>query len=330
MSTQSMNLRAHLSANGVEEELRRIIAHLADSAKYISYRMGEANRKLAGTLNTFGEEQLELDVMSDSILMQRLRHETSFEIKEFASEEQNTVLELHTSVAGKGRYSIAADPLDGSSLVDVNLAVGTIIGIHAGPIRSPKPGRESMVAAMYVLYGPLTTLVYTARTGDKGIGGVHEFVMDPTGNFVLANENIRMKSKGNIYSPGGLKSHWLPEHAEFVGSLEKDGYKLRYSGGFVPDINQVLMKRGGVFTYPELTDAPNGKLRLLFELQPMALLVTQAGGKAIDGKVDILDMILNDIDQRAPIYIGSKSEIDRAKQYLNVAATPASHMTHSS
>jgi len=206
-------------------------------------------------------------------------------------------------------YSVAIDPLDGSSLVDVNLSIGTIVGIHKGPILSGKPGRESLVAAMYILYGPLTTLVYTANNG------VHEFVLDPAGNFVLSQENIKMKDKGAIYSPGGLKKEWLPDHARFIDSLEEDGYKLRYSGGFVPDINQVLMKGGGLFTYPDLQRAPNGKLRLLFECQPMALILEQAGGKATTGTQEILDIVPEELDQRVPIYIGSKTEIQSVLEY---------------
>lgn len=311
----NINLRAHLSNNGVEEKLRRLIAHLADSAKYIAFRMGEANRKMATTKNLSGEQQLELDILSDDMLLGRLQQETSFGVDEFASEEQDHVKEIKTH---GGRYSVAVDPLDGSSLVDVNLSVGTIIGIHDGPVLSGKSGRESMVAAMYIVYGPLTTLIYTARQG------VHEFVLDPAGNFVLAHDNIVLKEKGSIYSPGGLKKAWIPEHREFIDHLEQSGYKLRYSGGFVPDINQILIKGGGLFSYPKLQDAPNGKLRLLFECQPMALIMEEAGGRATDGETDLLDLIPDSVDQRTPIYVGSRAEVAGAKSYLSgKAGSPA-------
>ena len=302
-----VNLRAHLSASGTEEQLRRVIAHFADSAKYIAYRMGESNRKLAGTVNAYGEAQLELDLMSDEILLERLNHETSFGICEFASEEREKVLPIYTKGA---RYSIAVDPLDGSSLVDVNLAVGTLIGIFEGPILSGKPARETMCAAIYILYGPLTTLIYTVGKG------VHEFVMDPTGSFVLTSQDVKMKEKGDIYAPGGLKKDWLPQHAAFVQSLEDFGYRLRYSGGFVPDINQILIKRGGIFTYPALVGVPDGKLRLLFELLPMAMLVSQAGGGATNGTKDLLDLVVTHLEQRSPVYIGSNWEVARARHFL--------------
>jgi len=147
--------------------------------------------------------------------------------------------------------------------------------------------------------------------------GTHEFVLNREGEYVLSEENIRLKEKGSIYSLGGLRKDWSPEHLSFVESLEAEGYKLRYSGGFVPDINQILIKRGGVFAYPGLRNSPKGKLRLLFELQPMAFIMEQAGGAATDGATDILAIPVQDLEQRSPVYIGSRFEVERAKEYLN-------------
>jgi fructose-1,6-bisphosphatase I len=146
--------------------------------------------------------------------------------------------------------------------------------------------------------------------------GTHEFVLNREGEYVLSQENIRLKDKGEIYSMGGLRRDWTAAHLRFVEFLEADGYKLRYSGGFVPDINQVLIKNGGVFTYPALKKSPKGKLRLLFELQPMAFLIEQAGGSATDGKTNILDISVEDIGQRSAIYIGSRFEVAKAKAFL--------------
>ena len=123
-----------------------------------------------------------------------------------------------------------------------------------------------MVAALYITYGPLITMVYSAGKG------AHEFVLNREGEYVLSQENIRLNEQGSIYSLGGLRKEWTDGHRRFVEFLEDQGYKLRYSGGFVPDINQVLIKKGGVFTYPALKKNPRGKLRLLFELQPMAFI----------------------------------------------------------
>lgn len=168
-----------------------------------------------------------------------------------------------------------------------------------------------MVAALYITYGPLMTMVYSAGKG------THEFVLNREGEYVLSQENIKFKESGSIYSPGGLRKDWIPRHLKFLESLEDEGYKLRYSGGFVPDINQILIKKGGIFTYPALKEEPQGKLRLLFELQPMAFIVEQAGGMATNGHEDILSLTVNDLGQRSPIYIGSRREVEKAGEFLN-------------
>jgi len=194
--------------------------------------------------------------------------------------------------------------------VDTNLAIGTIIGIHRdSPLAAE--GRKTMVGAMYITYGPLITMVYSAGKG------THEFVLNREGEYVLSEENITLDEKGSIYSLGGLRKDWLPEHLKYVEVLEGEGYKLRYSGGFVPDINQVLIKRGGVFTYPGTKKDPKGKLRLIFELQPMAFLAEQAGGMATDGKQDILAIKPESLNHRSPIYIGSRYEVEKAREFLS-------------
>ncbi|HPL64831.1 MAG TPA: class 1 fructose-bisphosphatase [Syntrophales bacterium] len=288
---------------GVETELRRLIWQIAITGKYISAKIHEANRKFAGFRNIFGEEQLALDRTADEILKAQLQF--SGFVREYASEEQDSVI-----VIGKGneQYFITADPLDGSSLVDTNLSIGTIIGIHSSPVLNE--GRKTLVAAMYITYGPLITMVYSAGKGS------HEFVLNREGEYVLAQENIVMDDRGSIYSLGGLRKEWLPEHLAYVEFLESSGYKLRYSGGFVPDINQILIKKGGIFSYPALKKSPSGKLRLIFELQPMAYILEQAGGMATDGSRDILDIKATDLDHRSPVYIGSRFEIQKAREFL--------------
>lgn len=299
-----VDLRRHMWMAGVEVELRRLIWQIAVVGKYISAQIHEANRKLAGFKNIYGEDQLSLDRSADEILKNQLQF--SGFVREYASEEQETIVKI-----GKGheKYIVTADPLDGSSLVDTNLAIGTIIGIHKESVFDT--GKNTMVAALYITYGPLITMVYSAGCGS------HEFVLNREGEYVLAQDNIKLKEKGSIFSPGGLRHEWLPAHLNFIEALEKDGYKLRYSGGFVPDINQVLIKKGGLFTYPALQKSPQGKLRLLFELQPMAFIMEQAGGKATDGSIDILSLKVENIDQRSPIYIGSATEVQMAQQFLS-------------
>jgi len=301
-----VDLRRHMWMAGIETELRRLIWQIAVTGKYISAKIHESNRKLAGFRNIYGEEQLALDRSADEILKNQFTF--SGFVKDYASEEQSEIIRV-----GKGneQYSITADPLDGSSLVDTNLAIGTIIGIHRYSVL--EKGEEGLVAAMYITYGPLITMIYSAGKG------THEFVLNREGEYVLAEENITLNEKGSIYGLGGLRKDWLPEHLKFIESLEDEGYKLRYSGGFVPDFNQILIKKGGIFSYPALKNNKEGKLRLIFELQPMAFLITQAGGMATNGKEDILSIKPESLDQRSPIYIGSRFEVEKAREFLSKA-----------
>ncbi|MFZ1035799.1 MAG: class 1 fructose-bisphosphatase [Smithella sp.] len=298
------DLRRHMWTAGVEVELRRLIWQIAVVGKYISAKIHESNRKLAGLKNIYGEEQMALDRAADEILKNQLQF--SGFVREYASEELEDIIKIGS---GREKYIVTADPLDGSSLVDTNLSIGTIIGIHKESVLDS--GRNSMVAALYITYGPLITMIYSAGKG------AHEFVLNREGEYVLSQEDIKLNQKGSIFSPGGLRRDWNPAHLKFIEQLENDGYKLRYSGGFVPDINQILIKKGGVFTYPALKKAPEGKLRLLFELQPMAFIMEQAGGLATNGYQDILSIKVESINQLSPIYIGSTAEVQMAKQMLS-------------
>src|SRR5210317_457761 len=299
-----INLRRYLRETGVDRDLTRIICEIANASKYIINAIRTGDLGVAGTSNLYGEEQLELDVLSDRIIQKRLMY--SGVIAKMASEEVDEVVEV--TVPNNGRYSIAFDPLDGSSLVDVNLAVGTIVSIFEGD-NLLRPGRNQ-VAALYVLYGPRTTMVVS--TGK----GVHEFAMNQLMEFDLVQDNIQLEGPAKIYAPGGLRSKYTKGTLAFVRSLEASGTKLRYSGGFVPDINQVLIKGGGIFLYPHLTDNPQGKLRLLYELNPMAFLVEQAGGAASNGKQRILDINPESLDQCAPVFIGTKEAVEFAEHCL--------------
>jgi fructose-1,6-bisphosphatase I len=284
-----INLRRYLRETGVDRDLTRIICEIANASKYIINAIRTGDLGVAGTSNLYGEQQLELDVLSDRIIQKRLMH--SGVVAKMASEEVDELVEV--KVPNNGRYSIAFDPLDGSSLVDVNLAVGTIVSVFEGD-NLLRPGRYQ-VAALYVLYGPRTTMVVS--TG-KGV------------------ENIQLEGPAKIYAPGGLRSKYTKGTLAFVRSLEANGTKLRYSGGFVPDINQVLIKGGGIFMYPHLTDNPQGKLRLLYELNPMAFLVEQAGGAASNGRQRILDIDPENLDQCSPVFIGTKEAVAFAEKCI--------------
>lgn len=299
-----IDLHRHLRENNEDPGLTHLICEISEASKYIINSIRTGDLGVAGTSNLYGEEQLALDVLSDRIMKKRLYH--SGVVAKMVSEESTEVLTV--SENGDNLYSVAYDPLDGSSLVDVNLAVGTIVSIFKGG-NILQPGRKQ-VAAMYILYGPRTTLVYS--TGK----GVHEFSMNQLMEYTLVQENIKMNAKANIYAPGGLRYKYTPGVESFVNYLEENGVKLRYSGGFVPDFNQVLLKGKGIFFYPHLQDAPKGKLRLLFELNPMAFLMEQAGGAASNGKMRILDLVPQKIDERAPIFIGCKEDVKKAEDFI--------------
>ncbi len=295
----------HLMKSGVEMGLASIIYEVGVASKYVNHAMRTGDLGLAGTSNLYGEDQLALDVVADEIIKDRLDH--TGRVSRIISEEQSEIV-IFERQSRSGGYSVCYDPLDGSSLVDVNLSVGTIVAIYAGD--DPLLSGCHQVGAMYVLYGPRTTLVYGAGNG------VHEFTLNNLGEFVLTKEYIQIKERGNIFSPGGIRRDYLPEHEAVVKKLEDDGYKLRYSGGFVPDINQILLKGGGLFMYPATSTAAHGKLRLPFELNPMAYLIDLAGGAASDGHQPILELDCYDLDQRSPVYIGSREEVEMAIQYF--------------
>jgi len=299
-----IDLRRHLREEGVEPNLAHLICEVADASKYIVNAIRTGDLGVAGTSNLYGEEQLALDVLSDRILLKRLTH--CGVVSNIVSEENDGIIPV--SMECDGKYAVAYDPLDGSSLVDVNLAVGTIVSIYSG-CDLLQPGRNQ-AGAMYILYGPRTTLVYSVGNG------VHEFNMNHLMEYTLTRKNIQLTSSSNLYSPGGLRNRYTEGTRLFVEDLENRGAKLRYSGGFVPDINQVLLKGKGIFFYPHLIDAPKGKLRLLFELNPMAYLVEQAGGMATTGVTRILDLCPEEPHDRAPIFIGCAEDVQRAGEFI--------------
>ena len=296
MAENTITLEEHLK--DVEHDLRETILLFASLAAPIK-KAFQTERGTAGTKNVFGEEQLALDKWADKFIIESLSKCEL--IKSVASEEQPDVVEFEHP---RGRFSCTLDPMDGSSLIDVNLTIGTIIGIFESP--TPLRKGKELAASMYILYGPLTTLVYTVGKG------VHEFVDTGNGDFILFNEDLRIPT-GKIMGPGGLRKNFLPYHEKFITKLEEKGFKIRFSGSFVADVHLILHK-GGVFTYPALKTRPNGKLRLLFEANPMGFIVTQAGGEISNGFQNILDIQPEGVDQRVAIYVGDKESIDLIRQ----------------
>lgn len=300
-----IDLRRHLLEQGICDNLIHLICEIAEAGKYVINAIRTGHLGVAGTSSLRGGEQIALDVISDRIIRKRLVH--SGVVSNVLSEATGEALQVKPEA--EDLYSVVFNPLDGSSLVDVNLAVGTIVSIYSG-CDLLQTGRKQM-AALYILYGPRVSLVYSVGSG------VHEFTMNHLTEYTLTRENITMQPSGDIYAPGGQRNKYSEGVERFVRYLEARGAKLRYSGGFVPDINRILLKGKGIFMYPALNGAPDGKLRLLFELNPIAYLAEQARGSASNGSIPILDIRPDGFDQRAPVFIGCREDVEKALEFVN-------------
>ncbi len=274
----------------------------------------------ASALNVHGEQQQKLDVYANEALLHCLGVRESVGIMASEENEEPVTLRLGSPNA---KYAVVFDPLDGSSNIDVNVSVGTIFSILRRPEGDAgndvshwvlQPGSQQ-VAAGYVVYGPSTVLVYTAGNG------VHGFTLDPAvGAYVLSHENVRMPASGNYYSVNEAYRDSFPPAV--VGYLDRlrtgatgRAYASRYIGSLVADFHRTLLK-GGVFLYPPTTDHPGGKLRLLYEANPIAFLAEQAGGRATDGVGRILDIQPESVHQRTPLFVGSADELTELERCL--------------
>ncbi|MBD3823257.1 MAG: class 1 fructose-bisphosphatase [Epsilonproteobacteria bacterium] len=273
--------------------MRDIFDAITKSAKRIKNAIDIKDIGYSQQENSSGETQLQLDIQCDMIIEEELSRVPS--IHTIASEEKEHAMVMNE----KGRYFVAYDPLDGSSLIDVNLSVGSIFGIYEGGFDS-----KHMVAACYVVYGPRVEMVFAENKT--------KMYLLQAGDFEFVKE-IRLSEKGKLNAPGGTQQNWPSYHKEMIDGLFQEGYRLRYSGGMVPDLHQILLKGGGLFSYPGTSDKPNGKLRKLFEVFPFAYIYTKAGGEAIDGQRALMDLGCAHIHDTSPCFFGSKYEIDRVK-----------------
>ena len=266
-----------------------------------------------GDVNVQGEVQQKLDVYSNDVLIQYLSSRESIGV--LASEENEKPLLFHQD-SMEAKYAVVFDPLDGSSNIDVNVSVGTTFSILRRPDdvgfddTQPwvlQPGAQQ-IAAGYVVYGSSTILVYSVGNG------VHGFTLDPAvGAYVLSHPNMRMPQQGKYYSVNEAYLDRFPtSYAEYIQRLRSGElgypYASRYIGSMVADFHRTLLK-GGVFLYPPTTEQPDGKLRLLYEANPVAFLAEQAGGRAFDGRGNILDIVPESIHQRTPLVVGSQVEM---------------------
>ena len=252
--------------------------------------------------NATGDQQLKLDVACDLLIEKAFRDNP--EICALISEEKEEAMYCQQA----GKFTLCYDPLDGSSIVDANLAVGSIFAIYDG-----EPSGESLMGAAYVVFGPRIEIVTVVR-GERPIR--YRYI---NGAYQVFHP-IELKERGKLNASGGSQKHWQPRHMEFIHGLFADGYRLRYSGGMVPDLHQILVKGGGLFSYPSTADNPNGKLRVLFEVLPFALIFESVGGEAIDEKGRrLLELTVTHPHARTPCFFGSRYEIQKLKEAYGVA-----------
>ncbi|MDP8224769.1 MAG: class 1 fructose-bisphosphatase [Candidatus Lernaella stagnicola] len=319
----STTQRKHPEATG---ELSGLLNSLAFGGKLIQREVRKAGLVdilgLTGRVNVQGEPVQKLDIYSHHLLVKVLS-ESGYTCV-MASEEEQDVIHLPKGEK-RGNYAVAFDPLDGSSNIDANISIGTIFSIFRrrtanGPGSTEdlvRPGREQ-VAAGYILYGSSTMMVFT--TGD----GVHGFTYDPSvGAFLLSHPNIKIPVKGNIYSVNeGNAAQWCTAVQEFVKHLKESDaetdrpYSLRYVGSLVADFHRTLLY-GGIFMYPSDDKNKHGKLRVVYECAPLAMLAEQAGGRALceDGE-EIRDLVPKTLHDRTPLFIGSEQDVEQFAAFL--------------
>ena len=310
---------------GATGEFTYLLHDLALAVRIISREVRRAGLNdiigMAGSENVHGEQVKKLDVFANETIIKSMDHGKHLCI--MASEENEKPIQIPKEF-DKGKYILVFDPLDGSSNIDVNVTIGTVFGLYK--MTEPdsdldgdllQPGYKQ-VAAAYALYGSSTVFVYT--TGQ----GVNMFTYDPTiGEFILFHENVKIPQKASYYSLNeGYYNFYSDELKSYLQYIKQDKkeegmpYKLRYIGTGIADFHRTLIY-GGVFMYPSDKKNPNGKLRLVYEANPLAFLAEQAGGRASDGKNRILEIEPKQIHQRTPLFVGSKENIIEIEKFLS-------------
>ena len=307
-------------------ELSDLLHDLSLAAKVISLEVNKAGLVdilgFTGMSNIHGDDVKKLDVYAHEMMIKAMDHGGHLCV--MASEEDENIIHIPEKF-NLGKYVLLFDPLDGSSNIDANVSIGTIFSIYRRVSSGDGPGiledclqpGYKQVVAGYIIYGSSTIFCYTAGNG------VHCFTLDPSfGEFILSHPNIKIPKKGKIYSINegnylywhiGLKKYikWLQEEDKSTGRP----YSSRYIGSMVADIHRTLLY-GGIFMYPGDIRNPNGKLRLMYECNPMAFIIEQAGGKASDGKQRILEIQPKELHQKTPIFIGSEDDVNMVEKFL--------------
>lgn len=311
----------HPTATG---EFSWLLSGITQATKIIAAKVRRAGLAdilgSTGSSNVQGEDVQKLDVFANDILAKCLGYRGCVGI--IASEEEEHPKIIH-EVGAAGRYIVLFDPLDGSSNIDVNISVGTIFSVLERPNTSFRtesseadilqPGIKQR-AAGYVIYGSSTVLVYT--TGQ----GVHMFTLEPsTGAYLLSHESVQMPQSGNIYSVNEANFTTFPQAVQAylrkIKTSPDKQYTSRYVGSLVADFHRTLLK-GGIFMYPPTEKAPNGKLRLMYECNPMAFIAEQAGGMAWSDQERILEIVPTSLHQRTPLFIGSPAQVEEVLSFI--------------
>jgi fructose-1,6-bisphosphatase I len=315
--------RLHPEATG---ELSKLLHDLSLAAKVISLEVNKAGLAdilgFTGDVNVQGEEVKKLDVFAHRMMFNAMDHGGHLCV--MASEEEEDIIHIPKKFK-VGRYVLLFDPLDGSSNIDANISIGTIFSIYKRSSPDGEPGTLEdclqegfkQIAAGYIVYGSSTIMVYTAGHG------VHGFTLDPSfGEFLLSQENIRIPKKGKIYSINeGNYLYWHPGLKKYIKWLQEEDetsdrpYTSRYIGSMVADIHRNMLY-GGIFMYPADSRNPNGKLRLMYECNPMSFIVEAAGGRSSNGKKRILDIKPAALHQRTPIFIGSPDDVIMVEEFI--------------
>ena len=320
-----------LSRHIVEEERRHpeatgafsnILYDIALAAKIISREVNKAGLVnilgQTGTRNVHDEVVKKLDVFADEVIYKAMDHTGNLCC--MVSEEHPDVVPIPEQFP-RGRYVLLYDPLDGSSNIDFNISIGTIFSVHLkvtdgvdGRLEDCLQAGRRQLAAGYVVYGSSTMLVYTSGAG------VHGFTLDPgIGEFLLSHPDVQIpESTSRTYSVNeSYYDRWGPGQRRFVDELKREvGLSTRYIGSLVADFHRTLLS-GGIFMYPADSKSPRGKLRLLYEAAPLAMICAAAGGGAIDGRGDILDQVPTELHQRTPLYLGSLDLVERARTLVS-------------
>jgi len=305
MDEEEISLINFLDSIKADQEIKNILLRFAFHSLKMQDNFPKYLKGMEQNANKYGEAVAKLDAWANQSLVNHLSSNNSINL--IYSEE----LDKPFLVNPKGLYYITLDPLDGSSNIIANNVFGIILGVYNKPL--PQKGRNLLLAAIKV-YGPVNTLIFSFGSG------THEFVKHYNQNsepeFYLLNKNMQFPQKGEVFGIGGQPLEWDKKFLNFAKDLFKqENLKVRYCGSLVGDFAQIL-HRGGFFAYPSTNKSPAGKLRLTYECNPVAFLAENANAIAIDGKINILNKEVEDVDQRTPFYVGNKYLIDKLKEYL--------------